>query len=375
MTWSPEKITIHSPIDVHVHLREPGTNKSETINSGTIAAYLGGYQAVFDMPNNPGRPTWDEERLKEKQAIGRRDSMVDIGFYAGIDLSDPDVDQIPRMIGRAAGLKLYMGHTTGNTVEHTLESARPIIDVWTEEARKRNLHAPILLHALGQVGAETVDYIVSNKKHHAHWCHLSSEYEASAAGLFTKYHGDRFTAGVTPHHLIMTKTNADQLGWAGGRMQPALRSETDKDALLRAFVDGDIQILETDHAPHSIIDKMKAEQENPRGDLDPGCTTCFGVSGIEHVLPIMAQQVRLGHLSMERLENSLYHQPLRMLGIRKELMKATTTLLMEPHRIEADDVKGASTNTPYINMMAGARIESIQNPPYPIRVLQAQKAA
>lgn len=327
------------------------------------------------MPNNPGHPTWSEERLVEKHDIARADSRTDIGFYAGIDLSAPDVDQIPRMIGRAAGLKLFMGHTTENTVEHTLETARPVIDAWVNEARRYGYHAPILLHALGEVGMETVDYIVRHKEHHAHWCHLSSAAEAKSAKLFTKHYGERFTAGVTPHHLIMTDTNADQLGWAGGRMQPALRKEADKDALLKAFVDEDIQILETDHAPHSMDDKMKAERENPKGIIDPDCTTCFGVSGIEHVLPVMMQQVRLGHIDMDRLEDSLYNQPLRMLGIRKELMRATTTLLMEPYRIGEEHLKGASSNTPYINMMAGAKVESIHYPSHPIRIFEAQHTA
>ena len=350
-----EIISLHSPIDVHAHLREPGTNNSETIASGTKAAQAGGYQAVFDMPNNPGRPTHTIDRLAEKMGIAARTSYVDIGFYAGIDLANPDVDNLPRMIGRAAGLKLYMGKTTGNQHVHTLEDARESIDTWIENADAQGLHAPILVHAEGDIGAETIDYIAS-RGHHAHWCHLSSTEEAYHAHKLTRQYPEHFTAEVTPHHLTMTDINAEQLGWPGGRMMPSLKNEVDRDALQWAFAHGDIAIVGTDHAPHSMEQKINAENHNPHGHTDDGCVTCFGVSGLEFALPILMRQVMLGRFTLERLEDALYTQPLRMLGINESNMPAITTLEIGARRIEKDELVGGSENTPYINMIAGAKV-------------------
>lgn len=366
-----ERVTINSPIDVHTHLREPGTNKSETIESGTYAARAGGYQAVFDMPNNPGRPTHSEERLIEKQTIAARDSHVDIGFYAGIDLTDPDIDQIPRMIGRAAGLKLYMGETTGNARTYTLDDAREIIDLWTSQAKEHQLHAPIIFHAEGAIGAQAVRYTI-NKHHHAHWAHLSSAKEAEYAKRFTKYYSEYFTSEVTPHHLTMNQINADQYGWPGGRMMPSLKREFDRDAILKAFADGDIQILGTDHAPHPLASKLKAEHDNPHGHTGVDCTTCYGISGIEFALPIMMRQVQLGRVTLDRLQDAVYTQPLRMLGIKAADMTATTTLKIEAYRIEKGDLQGGSDNTPYINMMAGAKVVKVTNRRRKPRVFSAQ---
>jgi dihydroorotase len=370
-----ERRTIHAAIDPHVHLREPGTNDSETIESGTRAARAGGYQAVFDMPNNPGAPTWSEERILEKQEIAAASSHVDIGFYAGIDLANPDIDQIPRMIGRAAGLKLYMGKTTGNNRIYSLDDAREVIDLWTDEAKARGLQAPIVLHAEGGIGAQTVGYIARRRKHHVHWAHLSTAYEAKEAEKFTKGQGEFFTSEATPHHLTMTDINARQLGWAGGRMMPSLKPEDDMEAITRAFADGYIQMVGTDHAPHSMDSKLAAERDNPHGHTSEGCTTCFGVSGIEFALPILMRSVELGRFSMERLEDALYDQPIRMLGLKASQLTAMTTLEIDPRRITSDDIVGDSENTPYVNMIAGARVVSMTGRHKKPRIFEAQQKA
>lgn len=372
---------IDSPIDVHAHLREPGTNTSETIASGTYAAAMGGYQAMFDMPNTPGRPTWTEERVAEKQEIAKNTSQLDIGFYAGVDLANPDVDQLPRMMRWVPGLKLYMGPTTGNAAFHNLDTARPVIDTWIDQARQQGFHAPILLHAIGEVGAEIAEYIAS-QGHFAHWCHVATAEEAEAATRLTKRYGRYFTAGVTPHHLTMTHINADfQQGWNGARMQPPLGREADHDALLSAYNDGYIQIIETDHAPHSAEDKQRAEQENPEGHTGSDCTTCYGVSGIEFVLPVMMTMVKRGKIkNRERLERSLYHEPKRMLGLGKAAMQAKTIMAWDTHVIGENDIRGRSKNTPYVGWqvaarVTGQRIRTAERREAPVTIVGAQPRA
>lgn len=353
-----ETLTIPSPIDVHVHLREPGGEHKETIASGTYAALIGGYQAVFDMPNNPGQPTVNADRLIQKNLIASHFARTDIGFYVGVDFENPNFDELNRMFALgAAGLKLYMGHTTGNTGEHDLEIARPAIDPWILHTRVVGYKKPILLHAREGVGEETADYIAS-KGNPVHWCHVSTETEAEACKKLTKKYPDLFTAGVTPHHFTMTSVDADfKYGWNGGRMMPPLANEADHEKLVRYFNEGYIQILETDHAPHTHEEKLKAESENPEGHDDVGCSTCFGVSGIEFVLPIMMALVQRKITSLERLVDATHYQPIRMLGLNPaEIARSKTLLNIGPRVLTEADRAGQSSNHPYVGWTAWAEV-------------------
>jgi dihydroorotase len=356
------KIIIPSPIDVHAHLRQSNHTKpaSETIRSGTAAALAGGYQAVFDMPNSPNAPTWTAERLRDKIAVASTETATDVGFDAGVDLDNPAFDEFPTMIAAgAAGLKIYMGLTTGNTKEQDLDVARPAIDAWMAAAKKAKRRCPILLHARENTGAETAEYIAS-QNHAVHWCHISTASETKMAKKLISKFGQFFTAGVTPHHLTMTWRNSDfQQGW-NARMQPPLGDETDTSALLDAYRRGVIQILETDHAPHIMDNKLAAERDNPTGVLDPNHTTCFGVSGIEFVVPIMLGLVARGLVDQARLVDSLYDQPLAMLGLSKDQFSAQTVLETGPYVIGEKDFVGQSRNTPYIGWMAGARVVEVK---------------
>lgn len=355
-----ESISIPSPIDVHVHLRQPGGEDKETIRSGTVAALLGGYQAVFDMPNNPAPyQTWTEAKLDEKIEIAAVDAHTNVGFYAGVNLENPALGEIPALIRKSAGLKLYMGHTTGNNVEYDLEAARPVIDSWISASKDYGQTPPILLHAREGIGEEAARYIAS-QEYPVHWCHIASETEVQYARELTRSFPKFYTGGVTPHHLTMTERNADfQQGWNGARMQPPLGTETDAEALLRAYNDEDIQILETDHAPHAKADKLKAEAENPTGKTDVYCTTCYGISGIEFVLPIMISLVRRNKITMERLVDSLYDQPVRMLRLTPPRGVAQTELIINPRIIGEEDVVGKSRNNPYLGWVAGAKVVSV----------------
>jgi dihydroorotase len=353
-----EIIAIPSPIDVHVHLREPGGETQETIRTGTLAALEGGYQAVFDMPNNPApHQTWSEEKIDGKIETGRNNAFTNIGFYAGADLKDPAIDELPRMHSKSAGLKLYMGFTNGNNDIYTLDNARPVIDPWISYSEESGSTPPILLHAREEIGYETAQYVAS-QGHPVHWCHIASASEARLAKYLAKDYPGLFTAGVTPHHLTMTERNADfQQGWNGARMQPPLGQEVDADALLRAFNDGDIAILETDHAPHEEAKKLKAEAENPKGESDnPDCTTCFGVSGIEFILPIMISLVQREKITMERLVDSLHYQPAKMLRLNHLMDNSNTRLAIYPRVLSEKDAVGMSRNHPYLGWVAAAEV-------------------
>lgn len=361
MRFSPgEEVEIPSPIDVHVHLREPGGTHKETMQSGTRAALYGGYQAVFDMPNNPDSPTLDLDRVDQKYGIAQETSQTNIGFYGGVDLENPDFGSLRAMQGLVAGLKLYMGHTTGNVKEHNLEIARPTIDDWIINSDKIGVHPPILLHAREEVGYVTAQYI-TDQGYPVHWCHLSTASEARYSARLTRSQPEHFTSGVTPHHLTMTSIDSDyKYGWRGARMMPPLGKEEDHEALIDFFNEGHIQILETDHAPHTEKEKQTAELENPVGHDGTDCTTCFGVSGIEFVLPIMMSLVQRNKITMERLVDSLHTQPIKMLGLKKDGNRATTTLKIGPYTIGEEHRAGKSKNNPYVGWTGWAKVMDVE---------------
>lgn len=355
-----DRIPVRSSLDVHVHLREPGGEDQETIASGTWAAFAGGYQFVADMPNNPnGMETHTEERLDQKRQMGQATANTKIGFYAGVNFDNPDHDELARMVMKSLGIKFYMGETTGNKKDRDLDTVRPTADYWIEQNRKAGKKSPILLHAIGEIGADTAEYI-ARCDYPVHWCHISTKKEAEMAAKLTTLYPGLFTSEVSPHALTMTERNGDQQGWNGARMQPVLGQEHDAQALMYYFNHGLIQILATDHAPHTHAAKMKAEAENPEGITGTDCTTCYGVSGIEFVWPIMATQIMHGHTSFERVEDALYTQPARMLGLDTSNDQSVTTLEIGPWVIGDKDVKGKSRNTPYVGWTAWAKVVSTE---------------
>lgn len=369
-------VEIPSPIDVHMHLREPGGEDMETIATGTYAALMGGYQAVFDMPNNPnGHQTWSMDRLQEKYLLGSRTSETHIGFYAGVDLSNPALVELTRMVSKAAGLKIYMGETTGNTTVYDLDTARASIDTWIDYASlKGGAKPPILLHARNEIGAETADYI-ARRNFPVHWCHIASAIEIDYVDQLNRIHPELFTAGVTPHHLLMTSRDADfKYGWHGGRMQPPLADQPDADKLLNAYNKGILKILETDHAPHTETAKMDAEAQNPRGETAADCTTCYGISGVEFVLPVMASLVQRDIITLERLVDSLHTQPARMLQLDVANNTKKTKLIFEPRVLRAEDWHSKSGNHPYLGWTVWARVVPPKIGTYAARTITAGSA-
>lgn len=357
-----ELVTIPSPVDVHSHFREPGGEQKETIATGTYAALKGGYQATCDMPNNPGgMETRSEQRVDDKTDIAERTAFTDFGIIGGVDLDNPAIDQFGPMIPKVVGLKAYLGLTTGNIKEYGLDEARVPIDEWIARATILGKNPPIMLHAREGIGEEVADYVAA-QDYPVHWCHVSTETEVDSVRRLNKKYKDLgvFTSGLTMHHMTMVGLDADfKYGWYGGRMMPPLGNEVDHEALVHAYNNAEIPILETDHAPHEYGGKEKAESENPEGHNHPDCTTCFGLSGIEFILPIAMSLVARKKITMERLVDSLRTQPLQMLGIR-DSGRAETDIYINPYVLGADDRAGKSRNNPYVGWTAWGKVQDVR---------------
>lgn len=361
-----EIIEIPAAVDVHSHFREPGGEHKETILSGTRAALHGGYVLTADMPNNPGtkedpkaNQTLTSYHVLRKEEIAEATAQTDLVIIGGHDFDNPRIANYTDMVQLVRATKGYFGHTTGNTKETTIEdsSVWASYTAWDEEAKRQSYRTTHMLHAQEEVGYFAARRIMQELGAPVHWCHVSTAKEVDYAMKLEKQQPELFTYGITPHHLLMTGRNATYLnGWMA-RMVPKLGSEVDQDKLLWAFANSKA-IVETDHAPHTTDEKMKAEADNPHGHMDVGCTACFGVSGIEFALPMLTRLVQQGIVSMERFVDATHYGPLRVLGLsdKTRYENAHTVLEFEPWQITPDALKGRSSNTPYLGAVASSRV-------------------
>ncbi|HEY4512673.1 MAG TPA: amidohydrolase family protein [Candidatus Paceibacterota bacterium] len=278
-------------IDAHVHLREPGATQKEDFNTGSRAALKGGFTFIIDMPNNP-TPTISMERLNEKIKLSTEKSVCDIGFHFGTNGKNTAEFLEAGNSSYVYGLKLYCNHTTGEMLIEDLALLENVFLAWKSDK-------PILVHAEGvQLAAGLALANVYDKKIHV--CHISQAIEVELVRR-AKAKGQQVTAGVCPHHLFMTGEAREKMkGYAV--MKPPLGSETDKEALWQGLNDGTIDIVETDHAPHTREEKEK----NP---------PAFGVPGLETAVGLMFKAAKEGRIKEDNVVKFLFINPKKIFNI------------------------------------------------------------
>lgn len=331
-------------VDVHVHYRQPGDNTSETIASGSEASAIGGFGYVFDMPNNPGRSTWTTDRVEEKHQIARDTSRIYYGAYAGWQpQNDIEPGELIKMAPYVVGKKDYLTKTTGQSHEWEVDDFMPGIRVFHEAAP----HKPNMVHPanIDQVSQYIVD-VAGALGHHVHICHVN---DPEVGDLVARYRGDGYpvSSGITPHHVTKTSYDVHTHG-KFAEMMPDLADQYDAEQLLWQLNQGIIDIVETDHAPHTRDAKMAAEHKG--GD-------CFGVPGAELAFPILNYQVKKGRLTRERLIDAMSTRPAQIMGIRigTDSYGEWDT---EIYRIEDESevVRSGAGWTPYLGHMAAGRL-------------------
>ena len=278
-------------IDVHVHLREPAATHKEDFYTGSRAAVRGGVAMMIDMPNNP-TPTISLERLEEKVSLADEKALVDIYFHYGTNGRNTETFKDVWDHPRVTGLKLYCNHTTGEMLIEDLALLEKVFAAW-------NSNKPILLHAEGVelAAAVALGYLYDRK---VHVCHISQAIEVELVRL-AKRKKQNITAGVCPHHLYMTdKDRETKKGYAV--MKPPLGTEADQDALWVGLQDGTIDVVESDHAPHTKEEKEK----------DP---PAFGVTGLETMVGLMFKAVHDKRISEDDVVKFLYTNPKKIFDL------------------------------------------------------------
>ena len=277
-------LTIPGLIDPHVHLREPGETQKEDILTGTKAALAGRFTTTLDMPNNL-EPITSLEKLQKKQQIAATKIVCDIGFHFG-SLGD-NSNEFEKVQNKIFGLKLYLNETSGNFLVDP-NSLPKIFHTWPKTH-------PILLHAEENILEKAL--VLSNQfKQPIHVCHISSAKELKII-LNAKNKGWQVTCGVTPHHLFLSTNNLDTLGILGN-VKPNLKPQSDVDFLWQHL--SDIDIIESDHAPHTLAEKEQG---------------AFGFPGLETTLPLLLTAVHQNKLTIIDIIRLCHTNPAKIFKI------------------------------------------------------------
>ena len=305
--------------DVHVHFREPGFSYKETVATGSRSAAAGGYTAVCTMPNL--NPTPDSvENIKLQTAIIERDSVINVYPYgtitvneAGNELSDMEgmrdiaiaftddgrgvqSDEMMRSaMQRAKSLgKMIVAHCEVNS----LLKGGYIHD--GEYARAHN-HRGICSASEYEQIARDIE-LVKEIGCSYHVCHISTK-ESVEIIRQAKKDGVDITCETGPHYLVLDDSDLQEHGRF--KMNPPLRSREDREALIEGILDGTIDMIATDHAPHSAEEKSKGLEKS-----------AFGIVGLETALPVLyTRLVKTGVLTLERLVDLLCINPRKRFGI------------------------------------------------------------
>ncbi|QRM88364.1 dihydroorotase [Lacinutrix sp. WUR7] len=314
-------------IDDQVHFREPGLTQKANIETESKAAIAGGITSFIEMPNtNPQTTTI--EKLNEKFEIASKTSSANYSFMFGG--TNDNLDEILKVDPKqVAALKLFLGSSTGNmlvdnpeVLEKIFSSTKLLIAVHCEDEAtiKNNLakymeefgeDIPIKHHP--DIRSEEACYISSSKAielakktgARLHVFHLSTAKETS---LFTNkipLKDKKITAEVCVHHLWFTDEDYDAKG-TFIKWNPAVKSQKDKDGLWKALLDDRIDVIATDHAPHTLEEKTNVYTKAPSGG-----------PLVQHALPAMLEMHHRGKITLEKLVEKMCHNPAILFQVEK----------------------------------------------------------
>ena len=316
---SPEFAVFPGFCDVHVHFREPGFSYKETIASGSRAAARGGYTDVCTMPNlNPVPDT--PEHLHRQQELINRDACIHVHPYGAITVGQKG-EQLADLAGMAPNCIAFSDDGRGvqrdQLMRQAMEKAKALGKMIVahcevnELLRGGYIHDGEYARLHGHKGicseSEWVQIardlaLVKQTGCAYHVCHISTK-ESVDIIRKAKAQGVNVTCETGPHYLILDDSFLREDGRF--KMNPPLRSKEDRQALVEGLLDGTIDMIATDHAPHSAEEKSKGLQKS-----------AFGIVGIETAFPLLyTYLVKPGILSLERLTELLTVNPRRRFGI------------------------------------------------------------
>ena len=326
--------------DVHVHFREPGFSYKETIATGSLASAAGGYTDVCTMPNL--NPVPDSiEHLKEQLEIIERDAVIGVHPYGSITVGQKG-EKMSDLEGMADNVIAFSDDGRGvqdeGMMREAMQRAKALGKMIVAHCEVNDLLFGGYIHdgeyakANGHRGIcsesewrqiERDRKLVDEIGCAYHVCHISTK-ESVELIREAKKSGVNITCETGPHYLILTDRDLQEHGRF--KMNPPLRAEADKNALIEGIVDGTIDMIATDHAPHSAEEKGKGLEKS-----------AFGITGIELALPLMnTYMVKSGIITLDKLTDLLVYNPRKRFGLPNgdsySIWKLDEEFIVEPEK-------------------------------------------
>jgi dihydroorotase (multifunctional complex type) len=312
-------------IDTHVHLRDEGKAYKEDFYTGTAAAAAGGVTTVLDMPNN-APVTMSAETLKNRMQTAKIQALVNIGFYSAFP---NNIDEVASIVAEGAvGFKLFMACQIGglniDDDKALQEAFRKVgeldvpVAVHAEDkamltaaeeklkkAKRRDAAAFLEAHS-ERVELKAIERLLKLSAQigmRLHFCHVTTR-GGLAAVVEAKKSGRTVTCEVTPNHLLLSSEDFERYGSLLAIMPP-LRSSSHIEALWKGIADGWVDVLGSDHAPHTLEEKSASSIWDAK----------VGVPGLETTLPLMLTMIRRNRLSLAQLVSLLSEKPAEIFSL------------------------------------------------------------
>lgn len=302
-------------IDDQVHFREPGLTHKEDLAAASRACAKGGVTTFLEMPNTVP-PAITQARLEEKLALAAGKSLVNYGFYIG---ATPDNVAELRHAHRTPGIKIFIGSSTGDLLvdeqealerifaETTLPITAHCEDEATVRANAARLvgthdvadHSRIRDHAAALIATKRSIDLAFRHNHRFHVLHVSTVAETEVLAD----HRGLITGEACTHHLLFSVDDYARLGTLV-QMNPSLKTRDDSAALWKALAEGRLQVVATDHAPHTLEEKQKPYPASPSG-----------LPAVENSLALMLNEVHRGRCTLEQVVHWMCDAPGRVWDI------------------------------------------------------------
>jgi len=307
-------------VDTQVHFREPGNTKKENLESGSKSAVLGGVTSVFEMPNT-SPPTDSPERFQQKLDLAKDRMHCNYAFYYGATENNSVNLDVTKNLEGCCGVKMFVGSSTGNLlvkedkyIEQVIKNSPRIVSVHSEdenmlEANKdKIIEGDVKTHYIWrsvETAMSSTKKLANYAKNHnkrVHILHISTKDEME----FLRDYKDIVSVEVIPNHLSLFAPDCYDKKGTFVQMNPPVREKEHMDGIWKGVLDGTVDVIGSDHAPHTIEEKLQTYPASPSG-----------MPGVQTIFLLMLKHFFDGKIELSKVISLLSENPCKLFGIEK----------------------------------------------------------
>jgi len=307
-------------IDTQVHFREPGDPNKETLESGSKAAVLGGVTAVFEMPNT-SPPTDSPDRFQDKLDRAKGRMYCNYAFYYGATESNSSSLEVTKKLEGCCGIKMFIGSSTGNLlvkedkyIEQVIKNAPRVVSIHSEDENMLNerkneiVNGDVKSHYVwrnvetAMTSTRKVAKFAKALNKRIHVLHVSTKDEID----FLRDYKDIVSIETTPNHLSLFAPDCYEEKGTFVQMNPPVREKTHMEGIWKGVLDGTVDVIGSDHAPHTKEQKMQTYPASPSG-----------MPGVQTIFLLMLKHFSEGKIKLEQVISLLSENPCKLFGIKQ----------------------------------------------------------